>query len=155
MRAEKRMAGLKKKRDDQGFTLTEILIVLSIFLICTTIFIFSLHPLDRHFKESQFISQLEKDLHLAKVYAMSHLQTVRILFVPEESRYIILTGINNYLVQRKYDEEIKIINSTLRQFYYLPNGNVSQFGTFYILIGEKRYRFVIYVGKGRTEIEAL
>ncbi|MET3699218.1 competence protein ComGD [Bacillus oleivorans] len=149
------MAAHRKKWDAQGFTLTEILIVLSIFLICTSIFIFSVQPLDRHFKESQFITQLEKDLHLAKVYAMSHFQTVRIQFVPEENRYMILTGINNYLVQRKYNDEIKVINSTLRQFYYLPNGNVSKFGTFYILIGEKRYKFVIYVGKGRTEIEAI
>ena len=149
------MGDLKKKWNKQGFTLVEVLMVLSIFLICSTLFIFSIRPLDRHFKESQFISQLEKDLHLAKVYAMAHLQTVRIQFVPEENRYMILTGINHYLVQRKYDEEIKVINSTLRQFYYLPNGNVSEFGTFYIIVGEKSYRFVIYVGKGRTKIEAL
>lgn len=138
-----------------GYTMVEILLVLSIFAVCTSIVTFFAFPYQGPLREDHFFKQLQKDLQLAKIYAMSHYKSVRIIFNPEEDKYFIVTGIDHILVQRKYEEEIEMINTTFKQFYYLPNGNVSNFGSFYIVIGGKVYKVVLHVGRGRVSIEKM
>ncbi|GAA0345827.1 hypothetical protein GCM10008967_40310 [Bacillus carboniphilus] len=144
-----------QKNSSKGYTLTEILIVFSIFLLCISIFLFSVSPTSQHFKQSHFIEQLRKDIQFAKTYSMSRAATVRVIFTPAENKYAVLTGVDHFLVQRSYDDDIQMSNSNLRQFYFLPNGTVSDFGSFELIVGGTRYRFVMYVGRGRVKIEKM
>lgn len=146
---------LRNKDNSNGYTLTEILIVFSIFLLCISIFLFSVSPTSQHFVQTHFIEQLRKDIQFAKTYSLSRSVSVRVIFTPAENKYSVLTGVDHLLVQRSYDQNIQMSNSNLRQFYFLPNGTVSDFGSFELIVGGTRYRFVIYVGRGRVKIEKM
>ncbi|MFL6554920.1 MAG: prepilin-type N-terminal cleavage/methylation domain-containing protein, partial [Bacillus sp. (in: firmicutes)] len=60
------------KNDQNGFTLIESLLVLSIFMIISSITVFSLQPQHSVLEDEAFLTQLKADLFYSQQYAISH-----------------------------------------------------------------------------------
>jgi competence protein ComGD len=138
-------------KNQKGFTLIESLVVLSIFLIISSITAFSIKPQYNMSDDETFISQLKADLYYAQQYAISHQKEVKVNFIPNKHRYIIYehNDLPN-LVERNYSPSIQVSPGSIPLYFkYLVNGNVDQFGSIYIKSNEKSYRLTVLIGKGR------
>jgi competence protein ComGD len=136
-------------RNQKGFTLIESLIVLSIFLIISSITAFSIKPQYYSATDKAFISQLKADLYYGQQYAIANQMEVKVIFYEHEHRYLISTG-SKQLVERNHSPTITVTQGTIQLvFKFNPNGNVDRFGTLYIRTQQKNYRLTLLIGKGR------
>lgn len=139
-------------KNSNGYTLIEMLIVLSalFMLSMTTSILFT--PQDDLIEKNLFLSQLKSDLLYAQVYAMSHQQKVTVHFVPKENYYYIRSANFNdeNLIKRDYSEMIEVTKGSMELFFhFMPDGNIDNFGSIYFGIGKRNYRLMILIGKGR------
>ncbi|MGX6442735.1 competence type IV pilus minor pilin ComGD [Neobacillus sp. K501] len=137
--------------NQKGFTLIESLVVLSIFIIISSITVVSIKPQYYMADDETFISQLKADLNYAQQFAISHQKEVKVNFIPNRFRYIIYENNNSpNIIERQYSPNIHVSPGSIPLYFkYLPNGNVDQFGSLYFKSTEKSYRLTILIGKGR------
>jgi competence protein ComGD len=133
-----------------GFTLVESLLVLSIFLILTSVTALSLRPQNLFLSDHTFITQLQADLLYGQQFAISH-QCEVFFKLTENSEYTIYYRFDRPpLVTRPYSSEVQFYPGTLPlSFKFLSDGNISQFGSFSIKTCCKQYRITFLIGKGR------
>lgn len=135
--------------NQKGFTLIESLIVLSIFLIISSITAFSIKPQYYSAVDKAFISQLKADLFYGQQYAMANQKEVKVIFYEHEHRYLIST-VTQQLVERNHSPMITVTQGTIQLFFrFNSNGNVDRFGTLYIRTQQTNYRLTLLIGKGR------
>ncbi|MEI2355907.1 competence type IV pilus minor pilin ComGD [Mesobacillus zeae] len=134
-----------------GFTLVEILIVLSIFIVMSFASLMVLKPQFFLLEKNLFFSEFTTDLLLAQQYALSHHQEVTVNISPSShSYYIRKRGEENFIIRRQYSKSINIREGTMpSSFQYLPDGNTNKFGSFFVYIGDKAYRVTFLIGSGR------
>lgn len=140
--------------NNQGFTLIESLVVLSIVVIITSSILFLIKPHQLFFESKLFLSQLQSDLLVAQQYAISHQREITVTIIPEQQYYYIRERYDApFVIERYYSSEVIIQPGSLPlSFKFLPNGNANQIGSFYIQIGEVFYKFTMQLGKGRFYI---
>ncbi|MFC4320746.1 competence type IV pilus minor pilin ComGD [Litchfieldia salsa] len=138
-------------KDQKGFTLIEILIVISILVMITTIPTLRLSPSYQQKVIDQFFDQLTDDLLLSQQYALSHSDTVKVYFYSSSSSYrAILVESNTEIISRNYDENITINPNTLGSILVIrSNGNVNKAGTMQVIYGQEKYNVVFQLGRGR------
>lgn len=139
------------KLNEKGFTLTETLVVFSIFLIISSIPLFFLNPQSSWFEKQLFFSQFKSDLFFAQQYAISHQAVVRVNIMSERNSYYFRENFNGpILLERTYSKDIKITPGTMPLYFEITaNGNINYFGSLYIRIGDGTYRMVFLIGRGR------
>jgi competence protein ComGD len=137
--------------DEKGFTLTEMLVVLSIFLVISSISPVLLKSHYNHLDKNLFFSQFRSDFFYAQQYAISHQSIIIVNIVSDQSYYYFRERINGPIIlERKYPEEVKVTPGSMPLYFHiLPNGNISSFGSFYAKVNKERYRFTFLIGKGR------
>lgn len=136
-------------RNQKGFTLIESLVVLSIFLIISSITAFSIKPQYYSAVDKAFISQLKADLYYGQQYAIANHMEVNVIFYEHEHMYTIVAG-SKQLVERYHSPTITVTQGTIQlAFKFNWNGNVDKFGTLYIRTKQKNYRLTLLIGKGR------
>lgn len=135
----------------KGFTLIESLLVLSVFMIVSSITAFSLKPQHFLIDDNVFLTELKADLLYSQQYAISHHCEVSVMFTENQYEYSIYTRFDlPPIVQRNYSTTIKVYGGSLPlNFKFLPDGNVSMFGSFFIRTSDKSYRVTVLIGKGR------
>lgn len=141
--------------NQKGFTLIESLLVLSIFMIISSITVFSLKPQHTVMEDEAFLFQLKADLYNAQQYAISHQDEVSIAFFPTQYRYsIFLRPELPPIVNRNYSTNIYLSEGTIPLYFkYLSDGNVNKFGTLFIQTNNKKYVLTILIGKGRFYVK--
>jgi competence protein ComGD len=141
-------------KNSKGFTIVEMLIVLSAFIILSSSSLFLYSPQDDLVERNLFFNQFKSDLLYAQQYAISHQEKVTVHIVPENKMYYVIGGLygSGSLFSRSYSSRITI-ESTLVKFSYMPDGNIDKFGPIYIRFGEKSYIFMIQIGKGRFYVK--
>lgn len=139
------------KNKQKGFTLIESLLVLSIFMIISSITAFSLKPQYFRIEDNVFLTQLQADLLYGQQYAISHHCEVIVMFSEYKNEYSLNIRYDlPPIVERSYTAQIKVENGTLPlNFKFLSDGNVNKFGSFFIRTSDKSYRFTVLIGKGR------
>jgi competence protein ComGD len=139
------------KNKQAGFTLIESLLVLSIFMIISSVTAFSLKPQYFMIDDSVFLTQLQADLLYAQQYAIAHQSEIFVRFTEDQFEYSIYYRYDlPHVVERSYSTNIKVYGGSLPlTFKFLPDGNVSKFGSFYIKTSDKSYRVTFLIGKGR------
>jgi competence protein ComGD len=141
--------------DQKGFTLIESLVVLSIFMIISSITVFSLKPQHSIIEDEAFLTQLKSDLYFAQQYAISHQHEVSVVIIPEKySYYLLLRTDLPPIIMRNYSKNIYFtVGSLPLYFKFLSDGNVNQFGTLFIQTKNKRYLLTVLIGKGRFYVK--
>ncbi len=130
----------------------EMLIVLSAFFMLSLSSAFLFSPHNDALAKDLFFSQLQSDLLYSQQYAISHQEQITIHIMPEYNHYYIRgTDYGSaYLVKRNYSPEIKVKKGTMNLlFHYMPDGNIDNFGSIYVSSGNKKYRMMFLIGKGR------
>ena len=135
-----------------GFTMVEMLIVLSAFLMLSLTSAFLFTPQKDMLEKELFFSQLKSDLLYGQQYAISHQETIIVHFMPENNYYYIrkMDYAAPYLAKRYYSPDIKIKQGSMNLlFHYQPDGNINSFGSIYIIAGSRKYKMMFQIGKGR------
>nr|WP_255573146.1 competence type IV pilus minor pilin ComGD [Anoxybacillus sp. ST4] len=153
-----RVKGTFYKVNERGFTLIEMLIVL---FIVTTIMAFTVPPLQQTVAERQlqyFLEQFSNDMLYAQQYAMSRKKTVTIIFHFDTCRYQVKEGgtFGKELLVRSFPSPFQFQLATLSPpLMYYPNGHINKAGTLLVAYGNKRYKIVFQLGKGRLYAQKL
>ncbi|MEB1806583.1 MAG: prepilin-type N-terminal cleavage/methylation domain-containing protein [Bacillaceae bacterium] len=138
----------------QGYTLVELLLVLTIISVVSSVTLISLNSTYSSYERNIFLSQLENDLYYAQQLAISNGAHAVFYFNSERSCYGIRQ--NNQIV---YEQPINIDVTFERgslgitDVRFLSNGNISKAGTLFMYVGIQRYVIVFHIGKGRFYIE--
>lgn len=136
---------------EKGFTLLEILLVLSIFLAVSSVSFVLLKPHYHALERELFFSRLKSDLLLGQQYAISHQREITVHIIPEKNYYYIHDRFGGaILVERKYSEAIQVEEGSMKLFFYfLADGNINRFGSFTVRMDGKTYRMTFLIGRGR------
>jgi competence protein ComGD len=139
----------------KGFTLIESLVVLSIFMIISSITVFSLKPQHSIIQDEAFLTQFKSDLYFAQQYAISHQHEVSVVIIPEKYMYYLLLRTDlPPILTRNYSKNIYFsVGSLSLYFKFLSDGNVNQFGTLFIQTKNKKYQLTVLIGKGRFYVK--
>lgn len=145
------------RNDNNGFTLIEVLIVLTVVIILGSIVWSNSSKIYERKVMDQFLRQLQHDLLFVQQYAMVHQKTVYIYWYPNQSYYEAeLTALDGDLFERKYDSAIQVKSMTMKfPITYKPNGSIERGGTIYIQNQDEAYKLIFSIGKGRFRLEKL
>ncbi|MCC3356741.1 competence type IV pilus minor pilin ComGD [Bacillus sp. REN16] len=139
------------KLNNKGFTLIEVMLVLSIVIIISSISLLELRPLHESKKMDQFLEQLQNDIFLGQQFAISHSEGTTLYFSSSGSFYRITRGNTlEEVIHRKIDPAIRIQFSTLGyQTVFTSNGNIQRSGEIRFKYKESTYLVTFLLGKGR------
>lgn len=135
-----------------GFTMIEMLVVLSAFFMLSLTSAFLFTPQNEKLEKDLFFSQLQADLLYSQQYAIAHQEQITVHIMPENNYYYIrgTEYTAAYLVKRNYSQNIKVKKGTMPlMFYYMPDGNINSFGSIFVTVGTRTYMMMIQIGKGR------
>ncbi|MDP4162833.1 MAG: competence type IV pilus minor pilin ComGD [Bacillota bacterium] len=137
--------------DGKGFTLIESLLVLSIFMLLTSVTVFSVKPQFERTEKEEFMAMLESDLLFAQQYAISHQRELTVNLLGGNHYYYIRDRTDlPMVVERTFSNDIMILEGTFSLYFKItPSGIVSKFGSFYVQIGDRKYQVTLLIGKGR------
>jgi competence protein ComGD len=110
-----------------------------------------LKPAHHLLVKNLFFSQLKSDLFFAQQHSIARQEDVTVHILPDKHYYYIRSRFNGpILIERHYSENIQIWEGTLKLYFqYALDGNIKNFGSFYIKIDSHVYRMTIQIGKGR------
>lgn len=142
----------KNFQAQKGFTLIEMLLVLSIFMLIISVLSAGFFSLNESMEEKHYIKMLERDLLLGHTYAITNNQFVMFLYRFEENAYLLSVG-QRVLIKRQLPEHISFLpGQEMNYFYFLPTGNINKFGTLTFYIRDHTYQVIFSIGKGRFRI---
>jgi competence protein ComGD len=137
-----------------GYTLSETLIVLVIFVLLSGIGL-NLYPnFIKGIQNRMFLDQLSADIFYAQQYAISHESLIHLYMDNGKGNYIIYSFKEGVVLERSIPKDTKFLSGTLgMSFYFNQFGNASQSGTLMIDTNKGKYKLVLNIGKGRFRIE--
>ena len=140
-----------------GFTLLEVLVVLTVIHAIMFVTIVKVEPLMQQYRLYWFIQQLETDVFYAQETAITRGQVVSLRFSPDKHEYFVIAANTSVpIFRRSYDSRIQIELATLgSQIKFLCNGNISTPGTLFVSSSSITYRVVFLLGTGRFYAQKL
>ncbi|MGM7681546.1 competence type IV pilus minor pilin ComGD [Cytobacillus sp. Hm23] len=144
-------------KNERGYTLIEVMIVLAIVSIMASVSVLQINPLIEKRKVAHFFAQLENDIFYAQIYALSNQKSITLLFSNQDSTYYVLSnGMSSPIMQRSFDKGFNIEKGTLGlSISFRSNGAISQAGTLIVNHHDKKYKVVFLLGKGRFYVQEL
>ncbi|MCO7126835.1 type II secretion system GspH family protein [Sporolactobacillus shoreicorticis] len=137
---------------DFGFTLIEVLIVLSIACILTPISFFAFSHLSDEVTLRHFMSELDETIHETQVGAISESDVARIVF--NNSGHFYYVAIKDRVERTEINPRITIYSGYQENSIMINQlGHFSTIKTFTISLGSIRYRLVLLLGQGRYYYE--
>lgn len=140
--------------NEKGFTLTEMLVVFSIFLVICSTGVMLLKPEYLLLEKTTFFSQFKSDLFYAQQYAISHQEIVTVNINAKDHYYYYRRRYDGpIIVYRQYAKEIDIREGSLPLYFqFSPDGNINKFGSFLVGIDKEMYRISFFIGMGRFNV---
>ncbi|MET3318276.1 UNVERIFIED_ORG: competence protein ComGD [Peribacillus simplex] len=137
-----------------GYTLSETLIVLVIFVLLSGIGL-NLYPsFIKGMENKIFISQLKEDIFYAQQYAISHESLIYLHMDNTNRIYTVTSYKEGVVLERSMPKDIQFLSGTLGlTFHFNQYGNASKAGTMMIDTTKGKYKLVLNIGKGRFRIE--
>ncbi|MGE6259002.1 competence type IV pilus minor pilin ComGD [Heyndrickxia sporothermodurans] len=141
-------------KNNNGFTLVEMLIVLLIFSLLLLIGGYSVNALRGTLERDVFFNQLEADLYYVQNYAINRHESVFVQFYPFYDRYTV-TSINTkeVLLSRQLPSSIGMMEGSFTSYIITPDGNTNKFGTIKFKRNRTEIRLIFNIGRGRFRIE--
>ncbi|WMX58397.1 competence type IV pilus minor pilin ComGD [Peribacillus sp. R9-11] len=137
-----------------GYTLSETLIVLVIFVLLSGIGL-NLYPsFIKGMENKIFISQLKEDIFYAQQYAISHESLIYLHMDNTNRIYTVTSYKEGVVLERSIPKDIQFLSGTLGlTFHFNQYGNASKAGTMMIDTTKGKYKLILNIGKGRFRIE--
>lgn len=143
--------------NQSGFTLIEMLFVLSIFLLISSISSILISPQYLLYEKERFLSQFKADILYSQQYAISHQKQLTVYIYPKERRYAVNEKLTDKsVIDRNFPKSIQMEKGTMAGsgttnmiFEFSKSGRLNQFGTFYFLVDHERYKITFQIGAGR------
>lgn len=134
-----------------GFTLLEMLLVLSAISILSVVTYFNLSSIYEKQKMNQFMHQFSQDILFMQQVAMSRHNRHTFRWFPNQASYSITSsGETNPVLVRYYPSDIQVnVNTFPNPMSYGPDGNINRGGTIIISYKSKTYHVVFQLGRGR------
>lgn len=144
-------------KNQNGFTLIEILFIFSIFLVIASVSTVLLRPQYLQVEREHFVTNLSADLLYSQQYAISQQKHLVVFILPKENRYFVKEKLSSkFIVERTIPKGIKVERGTLGaltiDFEFEPDGGVNRFGTIYFTVGKQRYKITLQIGMGRLYV---
>lgn len=145
-------------KNNKGYTLLEVLLIIFIIMAVLTVTFMNLSPLIKAKKLERFIDQMENDILYAQNYAISRSSAVKLYFYGDKPEYEIRLGglENSLLLKRQYDRNISLLLTTLPiPVDFKSNGNIGRGGTMEVSYNGMKYKVVFLLGSGRFYVTKL
>ncbi|RID89410.1 prepilin-type N-terminal cleavage/methylation domain-containing protein [Peribacillus asahii] len=140
------------KNNSGGYTLTEILMVLSIFLLIVSLSINLYPPYIERMEIKQFVKQFGDDLFYAQQYAISHEQQTTVYMYSDN--YKVSSSSGDYTLQRTLPAHVTFKNRTLgERIAFNSVGTAITSGIMHVQSKHETYKLTVYIGKGRFKFE--
>ncbi|MEK5523498.1 competence type IV pilus minor pilin ComGD [Heyndrickxia sp. FSL W8-0423] len=141
-------------KNNRGFTLMEVLIVLLVLSIFIGLGFTSMKPIWSSLEKGMFISQMEADLYYVQSYAVNRHESVVVQFYPFNDRYIATSVTSkSKIVDRTLPASVDMMNGSFTSFMITPDGNTNKFGTLKFKHSGKEMKLIFNIGRGRFRIE--
>lgn len=134
-----------------GFTLLEMLIVLSAISILSVVTYFNLSSIYEKQKIDQFINQFSQDILFMQQSAISHRNRHTLRWFPNQAKYSVTSsGETDPVLVRYYPSDIQVnLNTFPNPMAYGADGNINRGGTIIVSYKTKTYYIVFQLGRGR------
>ena len=143
------------KKNEDGFTLIEVLMVLGCLTLMLTIASAVTCKMLETYEQKAFLNQLEKDLYYAQVYAMENNTYVLLRFMTDQNEYSAYSyKTNSHIITTRKAESIKFKKVGNVPVTYIPAGNIQSPTTINLTDknGKTIYKLVFQLGRGRFYI---
>lgn len=140
---------------EAGFTFIEILLVLSAFLVISSIgFAVPVNLIQKQ-ETTQFLNGFQQDILYLQEFNMYEEATAYLTIDPLNSSYSIRkSGSGKIILLRKVPKHVQVDLRTLKQpITYMKNGTIKNPGTMVIKTNTESYKIIFPFGKGRSYIE--
>lgn len=140
---------------NRGFTLIEMLLVLSAITVLMAVSLPFLNSAAEQKTEWYIITQLRDDLLYAQQYAMTQQTPVAVTFAENHPEYrIVEMKEGKTILKRSISRKWKFQLTTLTMpLLFLENGNVNKAGSLLLKGRGKTYKIVFLLGKGRFYVQ--
>jgi competence protein ComGD len=139
---------------EKGFTVTEVLIVLLIIFVSLAISLPLLNQLQHQIVPAMTFAQLKGDLYYAQSVAINRQQRVQVLYSYVDDRYLVRVPTTfQLLTEQTLPPDMDMYYGSLTSIDFLPNGNVSRFGTVTFRYQDSVWKLTTYIGKGRFRVQ--
>jgi len=142
-------------KNDQGYTLLEMLIVL-FSVMCLTAIVMKYSLKQAEIKElERFFTQVQLDIQYIQTYSMHHREYISMKFESSTKRYIIKKDFYTHLYDRPFPKGVELMpaSSSVQTIMYNYSGNVMTAGTVTFKTPQGIKRVVITLGRGRARVE--
>lgn len=144
---------MKAKLDENGYTLIEMLLVLSIVMIMTSSIIFVTTANLEKIEEKRFFKQFQLDIRRIQMISIAEQKYTYMYFTENGTKYVAKSS-NVEILEYKLPSGVHFSkDSPLKEIIFTPNGSIKQFGNlrFETTNGPK---FVpVYIGRGKLNYE--
>lgn len=141
----------------QGFTLIEMMIVLSIVCIIAPLCFLTLSHTSDEQKMHYFSEDIRETISAAQMDALSKSVYVQIVFNTADHFYTISTGgVDGAIERRDLDSRIRITSNTNKLSILITRtGSFANPGTFSFRMGSIWYNLILEIGQGRFHIDKI
>lgn len=139
----------------RGYSLVEMLLVLSIIMIVSSVTFFQLNSLGSQKKIDYFFEQFRDDMFFAQIHAMGHGQSVKIYFNDKDASYkIVMVSTGAILVKRDLLPMFELNTLPVKgNVSYLGNGGISKSGTIWVSYKDRLFTITFLLGEGRFYVK--
>ena len=140
---------------NEGFTLIEMLLVLTAIGVLMAVSIPFLNSVAEQKTEMYIITQLRDDLLYAQQYAMAHNTSVAVMFAENRPEYHIAEmKSGKTILKRSLPGPWNFQLTTLTMpLIFLENGNINKAGSLLLKRKDRTYKIVFLLGKGRFYVQ--
>ena len=140
-------------KNSRGFTLIEMLLVLTIIGIITSIVCHVTLSISEKRNIDQFFNQLIFDIQNMQALAIKEEEKIAINFNSSNAYYAYYDLKDEKIITRTYPEGVKLNNySNLKLLLITSNGNISKFGTLIFNTPYGERKLIVYIQEGRLRL---
>ncbi|ECJ9747429.1 type II secretion system protein [Listeria monocytogenes] len=136
-----------------GFTLLEMLLVLTISFTLITLTIFPISSTLSTLREKQLLEEIKASIYYAQINAVATNQDTFISFDPTKNQLITYTN-SKTLVIIPFSQTLTLTQPKIGNFRFSStDGFINRFSTIHLTSSTNNYKLIFQIGKGRFRIE--
>jgi competence protein ComGD len=144
----------QNKQNEKGFTLVEMLVVLSITMILLLFPFMQIRKIEDEQKLKLFLQQFQSDLFLAQQNAIINQETTHVYI--NNGRYELRALLTSpSFIIRQYDPKIRFTFLTMYTIDFGIDGNITKSGKIEVEYKNIRYFITFHLGIGRFSYEKI